>query len=54
MHVSLLNQDTIRKEQVNKLLDINLKLDTRDNKEYKVETICDGENYAKKAVGQLP
>lgn len=37
--MSLLEQDTIKKRRVNKLLDLELKLDTRENNKYKIEEI---------------
>ena len=53
--MSLLNQDTIRKGQSNELLELETKqeLDVRDDKNYKVEAICNSEVYAKDATGQL-
>ena len=54
-HVSLLDQDTIRKGRSNKLLELETKqeLDVRDDKKYKDEAICKSEVYAKDATGQL-
>ena len=50
-HVSLLEQDTKRKEQVKKLPE----LDTGNNsKEYKVEAIWDSAVYIKEAEDHLP
>ncbi len=42
-HVSLLEQDTIRKERVQ----IAIELDKGDSKEYKVKAICNNKSYAK-------
>ena len=54
-HVSLLEQDTTRKGQMNKLFpEPEPKFDAGDNKEYKVEAIKDNAIYAKEAEGQLP
>ena len=39
------------KKGVNKLLEIESELDTRDDKEYKVEALCNNEIYVKKYVG---
>lgn len=45
--ISLLKQDTIRKEQMNKFLSVQ-DLELGNNKEYKVETIWDSIIYTKK------
>lgn len=49
--MSLLEQKKIKKYQVNKLLTINSKqeFDIGDNKEYKIETICNYKVYTKKS-----
>lgn len=39
--MSLLKQDTIKKRQMNKLLESGLEFNIRENKEYKVMTIRD-------------
>ncbi len=50
-YISLLEQDTSRKGQV----EIAIELDEGNSKEYKVETICDSEIYAKEFdSGQIP
>ena len=54
-HVSLLEQDTIKKGQINELFpELESEFDTGNNKEYKVEVIIDSAVYAKEAEGQLP
>ena len=50
-HVSLLEQDTTKKGQVN---DMQLEFKAGDNKEYEVDGIWDSEVYARGSVGQLP
>lgn len=54
--MSLLEQDTTRKEGVNKLLELEREqeLDARNDKEYKVKAIYNSKVYAKEAGGQLP
>lgn len=53
--MSLLKQNIIRKRQVNELLELKLELDnTREDKEYKVDTIKNNAVYAKVIGGQLP
>ena len=53
-HVSLLEQDTIRKQRVDKWL-AELELEAGDSKEYKIEAIWDSAVYASKSEsGQLP
>lgn len=45
-----------KKRQVNKankLLKLKKDPDIRDNKKYKIETICDSKIYAKKVLSQL-
>ena len=49
-YVSLLEQDTTKKRQVN---DMQLKFKAGDNKEYKVDSIWDSAVYAKESAGQL-
>ncbi len=50
-HVSLLEQDTTRKERV----EIAIELDESNSEEYKVEAICNSKVYAKESdSGQLP
>ena len=48
-------QDTIRKGQVNKLLALNLeqKLDIKDDKEYEVKAILGSEAYVREDVSLL-
>ncbi len=49
-HMSLLEQDTMRKEQANKTLPgPEREFEARDNKEYKVQVIIDSTIYSKKA-----
>lgn len=43
--MSLLKQDTIKKKQV----EIAIELNKNNNKEYKVEAICNSEVYTKKS-----
>ena len=50
-HVSLLEQDTIRKERVEKVSELNA---GDDSKEYKVEAIWDSAVYARELEGYLP
>ena len=50
-HVLLLEQDTIKKGQVN---DMQLKFKTGNNKEYKVNGIWDSVVYARESARQLP
>ena len=49
--MSLLEQNITRKKQVNKLLEIEAKLDIESDKKYKVEEICNCKIYAKEAIG---
>ena len=49
-YVSLLEQDTTKKEQLDKKV---MELETGDSKEYKVETIWDGAVYSNKAKSHL-
>ena len=51
-HISLLEHDTIRKEQIDENM-TKLEFDTGDNEEYKVEIIKDSAVYAKKSEGHL-
>lgn len=51
-HISLLKQDTIKKKQVKELLEPEQKLNSKDNKEYKIKTICNNEVYTKEAISQ--
>ena len=54
-HMSLLEQDTTRKEQMNELFpEPELEFHAGDNKKYKVEAIIDSIVYAKKTKGHLP
>ena len=46
-HVSLLEQNTIRKERIEKILELNA--GNKDSKEYKVEVIWDSAVYANKS-----
>lgn len=48
-----MEKDTIKKKQVNKLLELELELNIEDNKEYKVEAIVDNTIYAKVARDYL-
>ena len=50
-HVLLLEQDTIRKERVKKVLELD---DGEDSKEYKVRAIWDNAVYARKSGSLLP
>ena len=53
-HMSLVEQDTTRKERVDKRAE-ELELETGDSKEYEVEAIWDSAVYASKSEsGQLP
>lgn len=52
----LLEQNIIGKSYIikgNKLLELEQNLDTRNNKEYEIKTICNSKIYAKKALNQL-
>lgn len=49
--MSLLKQDTIKKEQVDKT--IELELEKSNNKEYKVVTICNSTVYVSKSESHL-
>ena len=49
-YVSLLEQDTIRKRQINKFVS---EFEIGDNKEYEVEVIQDGAIYTKETNGHL-
>ena len=52
--MSLLKQDSTRKEQINKLFpEPEPEFDAGDNKEYEVEEIIDSVIYAKEAEGHL-
>lgn len=52
--MSLLEQNTIKKKKVNKLLDIESELDEGENKKYRVEVIKVSVIYAIAAIsGQL-
>ena len=53
--MSILEQNTIQKRQVNKLLKLESEqeLDVRDNKKYELDAICDGKIYAKENISQL-
>ena len=54
-HMSLLEQDTIKKERINELfLKPEPEFNTGNNKEYEVEAIIDSAVYAKEAEGYLP
>lgn len=50
-YISLLEQNTTKKWQVNKLLESNPELHTTNNKEYKLEAIRDNAVYVNKVVG---
>lgn len=52
-YISLLKQNLIKEMRVNKLLDLQLELGVRENKEYKVEIINDSFVYIKAAKDQL-
>lgn len=49
----LLEQDTKKKDQVNKLLELVLKLEERSNIKYKIKTIENSVVYAIKTIDQL-
>ena len=52
--MSLLEQDTTRKKQMNKLFpELEPKFDASNNKEYKIKAIKDSAIYAKEAEGHL-
>ena len=48
-----MEQDIIRKGQVNKLLDLGPELNAGDDKKYKLKTICNKKVYVKETVDQL-
>ena len=50
-HLSLLEQDIIKKGQVNKM---QLEFEAGDKKEYKIDGIWNSAVYAKEWAGQLP
>ena len=50
-HVSLLEQNTTKKGQVN---DMQLEFEAGDDKEYEVNGIWDSIVYVRESVGQLP
>lgn len=52
--MSLLEQDTIKKRQVNESLKLEPKLNVRDDIDYEVEVIKDIAVYATEAISQLP
>lgn len=54
--MSLLKQNIIRKEQVNKSLELELELDLNIKEDivYKIEVINDSAIYTTEAEGQLP
>lgn len=52
--MSLLEQDTINKERVNKLPKLEKEFEASDNKEYKVKLIIDSAVYGKKAKNHFP
>ena len=52
-HISLLEQDTTKKGQVNNT-QLNFEFKTGNNKEYKVEDIWDSAVYARESAKQLP
>ena len=52
-HISLLEQDTTRKERVDKKI-TQLEFEAGNSKEYKMEAIQDIAVYANKAKGYLP
>ena len=54
-HVSLLEQDTTKKEQVDENATELAELDAGENSnEYKIEAICDSAVYARESAGHLP
>ena len=54
-HVSLLEQDTTKKRQMNELFpEPEPEFDAGNNKEYKVKAIINNAVYAKEAEGHLP
>lgn len=50
----MLEQNATRKKQVNKLLELEIELDIRKDKEYKVEVTKNSTVYTKVVKGQLP
>ena len=52
-HVSLLEQDTTKKGQVNDT-QLNFEFEAGDDKEYEVDGIRDSAVYARESAGQLP
>lgn len=52
-HMSLIEQDTIKKERVNKFLKLKLELDAREYKKYKVKTIKNNAIYKEVIKSQL-
>ena len=52
-HVSLLEQDTTKKRQVNDM-QLDFEFEDGDNKEYEIDCIPDSAVYAKESAGQLP
>ena len=52
-HVSLLEQDTTKKGQVNDM-QLDFKFEAGDDKEYEVDGIRDSAVYARESAGQLP
>ncbi len=53
-YVLLLEQNIIRKKQVNNVLPESEKFETKDNKEYKVKAIIEKIMYDKKRNNQMP
>ena len=51
-HISLLEQDTTKKKQVNDM-QLNFEFEAGNNKEYEVEGIWDSAVYARESAGQL-
>lgn len=51
--MSLLEQDTTKKGQVNKLPELELELDIKKDKKYKVDTIVDSIIYIEVIGGYL-
>lgn len=51
--MSLLEQDSIKKRRVNKLLELKSEFSIREDRKYKIETSKDSAIYAKSVEGQL-
>ena len=52
-HILLLEQNTTKKERIDKTV-LELKFETGDNKEYKMEIIWENTVYANKTKGHIP